>query len=166
MNMNHFERSNRTIFGIRLIAILEAVGMLILLLLVDRFFYTGDRFINTNPHPFWIPVLLIAVQYGTAEGLMAAFLACLFFLVGNIPAQPEGMDHYDYLYLLMINPILWVVAGWGLGELRQRHVRERDVLIKEINESQQREELISTSYQFVKNRKEALEVQVLDDSTD
>jgi len=160
MNRLPFEQNKREIFGIRLVAILETLGMLLVLLLIDKFFLSGNRFFTVNPHPFWIPVLLVAVQYGTAEGLFAALAASLFFLVGNIPAQPEGTDHYDYLYSIMINPILWIVAGWALGELRQRHVRERDQLVKEVQDSQQREDLISTSYKFVKNRKEALEVQV------
>ena len=148
------------LFGIRLIAIGEAFLMLLALTIVDAIFFSGNRFININPHPFWIPVLLVAVQYGTAEGLMAALMATLFFLIGNIPVEPEGVDHYDYLYSVAINPVLWFVGGWALGELRQRHVRERDTLVKEIQDSHQREDLISNSYKFVKNRKEALEVQV------
>jgi GGDEF domain-containing protein len=47
-----------------------------------------------------------------------------------------------------------------LGELRQRHIRERNRMAKELEDSQAREELISDSYKFVKNRKESLEVQV------
>ena len=70
------------------------------------------------------------------------------------------MDHYDHLYNVAINPILWFVAAFALGELRIRHIRERDRLISEIEDSQQREDLIADSYKFVKNRKEALEVQV------
>ena len=150
----------REIFGIRLVAILEVLGMLLVLTILDAVFFDGDRFAHVNPHPFWIPVLLVAAQYGTAEGLVAALFATLFFLVGHMPVAPEGTDHYDYLYSVAINPVLWFVAGWGLGNVRQRHVRERDILQREVQESREREELIGSSYQFVKDRKEALEVQV------
>lgn len=150
----------KRVFGIRPIAILEAAGMLLILTLLDALVFQGNRFWDVNPHPFWIPVLLITAQYGTNEGLLAALLATLFYLVGNVPEAPEGVDHYDHLYTIAINPILWFVAAFFLGELRQRHMRERDNLIKEIEDSQQREDLISDSYKFVKNRKEALEVQV------
>lgn len=149
----------RRIFGLRPIAILEALIILVILTVVDLAF-NGDRFWNVNPHPFWIAVLLVTAQYGTNEGLVAALLATLFLLVGNMPAQPEGVDHYDHLYDIAINPILWFVAAFFLGELRQRHIRERQRLINELDDSQQREDLISDSYKFVKNRKESLEVQV------
>lgn len=154
------EQEQRRIFGIRPIAVLEALGMLIILTLLDLLVFDGNRFWDVNPHPFWIPVLLIAVQYGTNEALLAALLATLFYLVGNIPEQEIGVDRYDYLYEIVINPILWFVAAFALGELRVRHIRERNRLQQEIEESQQREDLIADSYKFVKNRKEALEVQV------
>ncbi len=150
----------RRVFGVRPVAIVEALGMLIILTLVDTFFFGGHRFWDVNPHPYWIPVLLIAAQHGTNEGLITALLATCFYLIGNVPEQPEGVDHYDYLYSVAINPILWFVAGWAVGELRMRHIRERDGLIKNLDDSQQREDLIADSYKFVKNRKESLEVQM------
>jgi len=160
MNQIQPQKEHMRILGIRASAILEALGLLIILTVIDAIFLHGTRFWGVNPHPFWIVVLLVAVQYGTAEGLLAAALATLFYLVGNIPAQGDGVSHYDWLYAVCINPILWFVVGWILGELRQRHIRERNNLQREIEESQQREDLISDSYKFVKNRKEALEVQV------
>ncbi len=154
------DKEQRRIFGIRPIAIAEALGMLIILTLLDLLVFDGNRFWDVNPHPFWIPVLLIAVQYGTNEALLAALLATLFYLVGNIPGAAEGVDHFDHLYTIVINPILWFLAAFGLGELRIRHIRERNRLVTEVEDSQQREDLIADSYKFVKNRKEALEVQV------
>jgi hypothetical protein len=148
------------IFGIRVSAIVEAVGLLVVLTLIDAIFGTGHRFWDVNPHPFWIPVLLVAAQYGTNEALVAAILATAFYLVPGLPPLTEGMNHYDRLYTIWINPILWIVVGWLVGELRQRHIRERDRLRREVIDSQQREQLISDSYKFVRGRKEALEVQV------
>jgi hypothetical protein len=160
MNQQIPQKEHMRMLGIRVSAIVEALGLLVILTVIDAIFLHGTRFWGVNPHPFWIVILLISVQYGAAEGLLAAALATMFYLVGNIPAQGEGVSHYDWLYAVCINPILWFVVGWILGELRQRHIRERNHLIREVEESQQREDLISDSYKFVKNRKEALEVQV------
>lgn len=162
--MNHdttTEKEHTRVAGIRVSAIIEAFGLLAILTAIDAIFLNGStRFWSVNPHPFWIVVVLIAAQYGTAEGLVAAILSSLFLLLGNLPAQAEGVSHYDWLYEISINPILWIVCGWLLGELRQRHIRERSALTRDLEESQQREELISDSYKFVKTRKESLEVQV------
>lgn len=157
-NLN--EKEPARILGIRVTAIVEALGLLVILTLIDAFFFQGNRFWDVNPHPFWIPVLLLAAQYGTNEGLFAAVLATLFLLIGNMPVAAEGVGHYDHLYYIAINPILWFVTGWVIGELRIRHVREREELKKELAEATQRENVISDSYKFVRNRKEALEVQV------
>ncbi len=159
MKQSTTKKEHTRIIGIRLSAILEVLGLLIILTAIDAFM-AGNRFWDVNPHPFWIVVLLVAVQYGTAEGLFAAVMATLFYLVGNIPAPVEGVSHYDRLYAICINPILWIAVGFILGELRQRHIRERNVITRELEDSHQREDLISDSYKFVKNRKEALEVQV------
>lgn len=150
----------KRILGLRMSALVEMLVGLALLLLLDMLVFHSHRFWGVNPHPFWIVVLMIAAQYGTAEGLVAGIMASLFLLLGNIPAVQEGMSHYDWLFSISLNPVLWIVAGWLLGELRQRHIRERDHLRHELAEAQQREILISDSYNFVKTRKESLEVQV------
>lgn len=150
---------HRKVLGLRVSAIVETIIGLGILLLIDLAF-EGNRFYDVNPHPFWIVILLIAVQYGTNEGLFAALMATVFFLLGNMPDQPAGVDRYDFLYGVFINPILWFMVSWVVGELRQRHIRERNGLMRELEESSNREELISDSYKFVKGRKESLEIQV------
>ncbi|MES2984661.1 MAG: GAF domain-containing protein [Pseudomonadota bacterium] len=146
----------------RVSAIVEMLVLLVILTLVDAFVLNGHRFWDMNPHPFWIPVLLMAAQYGAAEGLLAALFATCFYLIGNtsVLTPAEGVNHYDWIYTISVNPILWLIGGWVVGELRQRHIRERSMLTRELDESHQREDLISDSYKFVKHRKESLEVQV------
>lgn len=160
MTQLHLSTEHKRFLGLRVTALVEMLIGFVVLTLIDYIFFTGNRFWDVNPHPYWIVVLLIAAQYGTGEGLMAAILATLFYLVGNVPPQGDGISHYDWLFSISINPILWLIAGWVLGEVRQRHIRERNVLIREVDDSHQRENLIASSYNFVKTRKESLEVQV------
>ncbi|MFM9889848.1 MAG: GAF domain-containing protein [Rickettsiales bacterium] len=148
------------ILGLRATALVETLGILILLTLLDVVLGQGDRFWYVNPHPYWIAVIFVAAKYGTNEGLFAAIMASLFYLLGNIPDQAEGMGRYDYIYAIVVNPILWLVAGLFVGGLRQMHITERDNLRREVEDATQRETLISDSYKFVKTRKESLEVQV------
>ncbi|MCH8858369.1 MAG: hypothetical protein IID54_02170, partial [Proteobacteria bacterium] len=70
----------RQFLGIRLAAVCEAFILFGFLLAVDAFLGAGDRFFTMQPHPFWVPVLLIAAQYGLENGLFAAAVASIALL--------------------------------------------------------------------------------------
>ncbi len=150
----------RKIFGFRISALVETIIGLALLLVLDLAIGDGNRYWDYNPHPFWIVVLIVAAHYGPVEGILAGVLASLFYLVGNVPAPAADMPQWDHYYAVWKNPIWWITFGWIIGSVRARHMKERNTLVRELDESQQREELISDSYKFVKSRKEALEIQV------
>lgn len=148
------------ILGIRATAIVEGVVLVAVLAALFIFALGTERFAMLNPHPFWFAVIVIAAQYGTTEGIFIAALSTLAYLLIGIPEAAEGVDRFEHLYTVFLNPILWFFVGWGLGELRQRHIRERNRILQELDESAEREQLISDSYEFVKGRKETLEVQI------
>jgi hypothetical protein len=148
------------IFGIRAAAVLETVLFLVAALLLDYFFFDADRFWHTQPHPFWIIVALVAAQYGTAEGLFAVAASTLALLFGNMPEQAFEQDTYSYLYDIAINPVMWVVAAVALGELRVRHIRERQRLREELRLAREREEKIAESYEWVRELKQKLELRI------
>lgn len=148
------------IFGIRGKAIVEIILGLIIIAAIDQLF-AGDMFWDVNPHPFWIVVLWVAAQYGAWEGLLAGALATIFYLLlGTWPARPEDIDTFTYSYDIVINPILWLIFGLGVGLVAERHLRKVTVLNEDLTQSHEREETITESYNFVKTRKEDLETQV------
>lgn len=151
-----------TFLGLRSSAVFEIVGFLLVMLLCSVFFGDGTRFWGVEPHPFWVIVILIAVQYGTSEGVLAAILSSLVLVVGNMPEQEfgEARNMYDYIYTLLRLPVLWLMAAVILGELRQRHIRERDYLRHELAQANKREEIIADSYNKVKAFKERLELKI------
>jgi GGDEF domain-containing protein len=148
------------ILGLRTSAIIEIIAFLVIALIADYYVFDGDRFINVSPHPFWIVVILIACQYGTAEGVLAAILSSLVLLVGNLPGQKIESDLYEYLLNILTNPIMWLTAAVFVGEIRQRHIRERVRLQKELVESQEREETITSAYTRLKGLKDNLELKI------
>jgi len=154
------ESEPATLLGVRVSAIIETIAFLAVLLLIDLAFGGGDRYFTMQPHPFWVIVVLAAVQYGTAEGLFAALLASLCLLIGNIPQQMLGQDSYDHLLVIFYLPLLWFLAAVFVGEIRQRHVRERDRLRRELAESYERERVLAESYSSVKSLKERLELKI------
>ena len=154
------KESYSSIMGIRVSALLEMAVFFFIMLVANIAFGNGDRFFDLTPHPFWVIVVLMAAQYGTAEGILAAILSSLFLLFGNLPEQGLNQDMYEYLFTIFRLPILWLVAAVAIGLLRQRHVSEREHLRKELHDSRERERIIAESYSSVKSLKEKLELKI------
>ena len=148
------------VLGVRRSAVLEVALYLAAALLLDTVMFSGTRFREVSPHPFWPLVLLMAVQYGTTEGLLAAAAATAVLLIGRLPEQAVSQDGYEYLLGIIGQPLLWFVAATALGELRNRHIRERDVLQQDLTSSQDREEEITAAYGRLTAVKNNLETRI------
>jgi hypothetical protein len=96
----------------------------------------------------------------TSEGVLAAVLSSVVLLLGNMPERVLNQDMYAYLYEIFHLPVLWMMSAVVIGELRRRHVRERDFLRRELSEAKNREMVIAESYTKVKTLKERLELKI------
>lgn len=148
----------RTMLGFRASAIVEMLIAYAVLMLINIFFMGTDFYLDLAPHPFWFVVMVIAAQYGTKEGLLAAVVACLIYFLAPWPEQQFGEDRFSYLFDRILLPILWLVMAVIVGEIRERHRRERTMLEDELEESQKREETLAESYEQVRDIKSALEL--------
>ena len=146
--------------GMRRSAVIEITIYVAAAVLLDQFFFDGIRFRDVSPHPFWPIVLLIAVQYGTSEALLAAFASTACLLIGNIPPQSITQDTYDYLARIVAEPVMWFISAVVIGELRMNHISERDKLRQDLSEAAKREEDISTAYRKLTSLKDNLEGRV------
>lgn len=146
--------------GFRLSAIIELVLFLAITLTLDAAFFGGGRFFLISPHPFWIIVLLLTVQYGTTEGILAALLCSAALLIGNMPPQTIDQDFYTWLLAVGMNPMMWSVTAVGLGELRNRYARHQEAVEQALEESTKRENAITVAYQELLAVHEKLEVTV------
>ena len=77
---------------------------------------------NLEPSPYWIPVLLLSLQYGTVGGLMAAGAATLVYALGGLPEQAIEENHFTYLLRVWAMPILWIGVALVLGQFRLRQI--------------------------------------------
>ncbi len=152
--------ANNKLLGFRKSALLEIIIFFIIMVLLDIFAFSGNRFFDVSPHPYWIIVLLMAIQYGTAEAVLASIIASFALLAGSMPDQTIYQDKYDYILFVAKHPLMWFTASVILGELRQRHIRERDRLKDELEAANQREENISEAYKRLKDLKETMELRI------
>jgi hypothetical protein len=103
---------------------LEIAILFGLLAAIDHGLTGGTGFADVRPSPYWMPVLVMALVYGTGPGVVAAAIASAFWLVA---AHGDGQDrdYLDTLLHLSLPPLLWGVAAVTIGEvtlLRQRRL--------------------------------------------
>jgi hypothetical protein len=92
--------------------------------------------------------------------VFAALMSTIaYLLLGDWPEKPQGSDLF-YYYDIIVNPLLWFVAGLGAALFTERHLRKIRRQEQELEEAHERENTITDSYNFVKGRKENLETQI------
>ena len=148
------------LLGLRRSAVIELVLFLAMMLALDALLGSGDRFIELRPHPFWLVVLLITVQYGTNEGLIASLASTVALYAGNLPDQLLHQDLYDYLFSVSRLPIIWLFAAVLFGELRVRQIRQTEKARTALAAAEHRESVVSEAYRRLSDAKAALEVRV------
>ncbi len=128
------------------------------LLLLLEFVLPGSvRLASMTPHPFWLPVILLSVQYGTGGGLAAALTAIGISWVIGWPDQAGGEDFYDYARRIWGQPMLWLGASIILGGLRSQHLYTLDVLRNELADADEQRKQIGALCTTLNSRCEHLE---------
>lgn len=148
------------LFGVRIVVYLELLAFFLVLGLIDFFFFEGKRFWGVSPHPFWLPILIMTMQYGTNVGLITATLSSVILLLGNFPQQAMSQDLYAYIANIIIQPVLWFIVALILGELRMRHIRERDRLEILVKDLEDKAHTITEAYHRLHEVKSSLEHRV------
>ena len=148
------------IFGLRSGAILETLVYLALALAIDTVFLDGTRFRAVNPHPFWVIVLLVTVQYGANEGLLAAVLSSAALLSGQIPAQTMGEDLHGWFLRVALLPVLWCGAAFLLGQFSRRQIADRDRLSSELAATRANSEVLADHISSLTAAKSELEERI------
>lgn len=78
--------------------------------------------LDLSPHPFWIPVLLVSLQYGTVSGFIAAAVAIALTQFAGVPEQDIGENLFTYFLRVWGQPILWIGVALLVGQFRMRQL--------------------------------------------
>jgi len=143
---------------IRSVVILEIIVFLGACLIADQIFFEGDRFIYIEPHPFWIVVVLLSVQYGSVAGLLCAFACSAGLLVDNIPDRSFDQDRNEWIMSVIKLPFLWFLSAVVIGEVSARRLTEREELQDEIQGLNERESALLETLENLGKSKDRLEV--------
>lgn len=99
-----------------------------LLLLVELALPGPARLASINPHPFWIPVILLSMQYGTTGGLAAALTGIGLTTLIGFPGREGGEEFYEYANRIWRDPILWLGTSVVLGGFRSQELYKFETL--------------------------------------
>jgi hypothetical protein len=113
----------------------ESLGLLLVISLVRIALPDGPVGLGSMPHPFWIPVLLMASQYGIMGALFATLAATGVFFVTELPAQSATQDFYAYAGMIAVQPCAWFGAALVLGSLRTLHIHHNGELQERLDEA-------------------------------
>lgn len=148
---------DKQLFGVRIVVYVELFAFFLVLETIDFVFFEGKRFWGVSPHPFWLPILVMTMQYGTNVGLLTATISAVILLLGNLPAQAMSQDLYAYIANIIVQPVLWFIIALILGELRMRHIRERDRLEYDLKDLEEKIYTITDAYHRLHEVKLSLE---------
>ena len=93
---------------------------------------------NLTPHPFWLPVIILSLQYGTTGGLLATVVcSALHALLQVNQVEPPG-DYYAVWLRVWLEPALWTGTALVLGGLRTRQIQREEELGQRLQSAENR----------------------------
>ncbi len=99
------------------------------LVALDWWLTGGSGFAHVHPNPYWVPVLVMALAYGTGPGVLAAVIASGLWLA-NVHDTPGERDYLDHLFHQSLQPLMWFVVAGIIGEVTIMRTGRHDRLEK------------------------------------
>lgn len=140
-----------------LAALVEILVLVVVPGLLDLFVPSFPSLNELQPHFFWLPVLLLTLQYGSASGLLAAGTAIVLSSLLGWPEQEIGENHFSYLLRIWLQPVLWLATGVILGQLRLRQIERKQALGEAVAELTAQRQSIAEHARNLRERCDRLE---------
>ena len=151
------------VLGVRVSAILEIIFFLLIISLASYAWGNNDRFINISPHPYWVILILIVVQYDMPETICCIILMILFMYIGNVPKQEFTETTFDYYFSLCLQPILWFAMGTLTTGIVRKRFKQTSILENKIDDLAFKLKKISEAYTVIERKNMNLESSVAEE---
>ncbi len=153
--------SGKKFLGIEVSALFEMIILLLIISLSSYIFGNGDRYINVSPHPFWLVLLMIIIQYNTAEVLACVMMMTLFLYFDNSGLRQHPYRTNDeFYYFILLRAVSWFAIAIFLDLIRKRRIKRTDILKEEIEHNKKIAEKLATSYKEIQKNNRELETKL------
>ena len=141
--------------------IAEIIGFYVLIFVLDLALLapTSSLFFY-QPHPFWIPVILIALQYGFAPGVFTALSAIALNWLISDPVQALDEPHFAFVVRTWATPTLWLLAAFVIGQIRQLQIDDKARLKDEVEKQRKQSEVLTNYVSELKQSNANLQLQI------
>ena len=138
-------------------AFAELAAIVAVLLAVDWIWPALD-INNLQPSPYWLPVLLLTLHYGTASGTLAVIVAIIaYYAFVTLPEQGVGENEFAYRLRILSQPILWIATAVLLGQFRMVQISAKRELRRRVDELETQRETLAGYAQRLRTRCDVLE---------
>lgn len=148
-------------YGLRILPPLSAVAelaVIVAVLLVLDWVWPALDINNIQPSPYWLPVLMLTLQYGTASGTLAVVVAIIaYFSLVTLPEQGVGENEFAYRLRILSQPILWIATAVVLGQFRMIQIAAKRELRQRLAELKTQRDTLADYAGRLRARCDALE---------
>ena len=125
--------------------LIEILGFLVVLTVVNLI-WAGDNlgFVGITPHPYWIPVLALAVKYDLRSALASIAISSgfyIFFLIFFHNLSPVQLGDFQYFKPIL----LFAIVGGFVGQVRATQKQKYEQL-------QRDQDQLRAKYETLKKR--------------
>ncbi|WP_319759000.1 GAF domain-containing protein [Maridesulfovibrio sp.] len=140
----------------------EVLLGLIAITAINFLFYRHDPgFVSLSPHPYWIVILLTSTRYGFSGGFFAGLVSGMIYVIFKSLSIPD-VEVADFRTLaIWAKPILFLLVGVVLGEMRQLHIREYDAVCEERDTYHDAFDKVKTKYDILSEAKQELDSKII-----
>ncbi|GEM_PF-2805794 len=140
--------------------VIETITGLILLGTINYLGWNNNPgFYGINPHPYFIVILLMASRYGSFAGFFSAVLSASMLAMMMYISKKTIADDIFFTN----TSIIFFIAGWVVGEIRQMYIRKMNDTLCELNREKTRAEKLEEENTLIKKVNKEMERRILDD---
>lgn len=133
-----------------------AIAIAVLIAINKIYAAKYPSFLGIDPNPYWLVVLAMAARYGRKGAIFSGILTAIAFCVGLFISG--GFDvFYDDMWVLRY-PLLFMLVGFMIGEIRTVFILREDYLTKRVQELQNLNDQLRHENDIIKEAHRSLSV--------